>query len=423
MVSAGIALPCAENPRVSLLIAAFGGDRFERCLRSLAGGLSDGAAVEVVAVLNGTGPRLRAVARATNGLRVIDPPVNLGFPAGCNLARSVARGEYLVLVQDDGNIAPGWLEALVEVADAHPEAGLVGSVTLWPGGERIMQAGQVLFSDGSILEVAAGESPSGLDGREPYAVDTLSSHGMLVRASTWDAVGGLDEDYFPLYMADLTISRQVWARGEAVLCAPGARAEHSRNSSTKPRFRAYVFNRHYERWRARWAAEIARFEPPGGTNEAAIQRALARVDALWRLARPAPAPSTSPTPPYDPEGDEQQRLMAGIRFAGLAVEVRERFSETLEDSLDRLENELAQARVERLRLEQELANAGAHAAELGAELDAHREHEAVITAELADLRGRAQTLAAIEAGGWWQLRARLLPLLGLAGRLRRLRAR
>lgn len=78
--------------------------------------------------------------RATDGLRVIDPPVNLGFPAACNLARSVARGEYFVVLQDDGKIASGWLEALVEVADAHPEAGLVGSVTLWPGGERIMQA-------------------------------------------------------------------------------------------------------------------------------------------------------------------------------------------------------------------------------------------------------------------------------------------
>jgi GT2 family glycosyltransferase len=419
LVSAGIALPCAENPRVSILIAAFGGDRFENCLRSLAERLGERPAVEVIAVLNGTGPQIRAVARAASGLRVIDPPVNLGFPGGCNMARSIARGDYLVLVQDDGRIASGWLEALVEVADAHPEAGLVGSVTLWPGGERIMQAGQVLFSDGSLREVAAGESPSTLDGRGPFAVDTLSSHGMLVRAGTWDAVGGLEEDYFPLYLADLTISRQVWARGEAVLCAPNARAEHSRHSSTKPRFRTFVFNRHFEKWRGRWGDEVAQLEPPGVAVEDAVERALARADTAWRLARPGPAPSILPAPPYDPEGDEQQRLMAGIRFAGLAIEVRDSFGAALEENLDRVESELARAHEERTRLEHELADSVTGAAQLRAELDVYRGHEA----ELADLRHRALTLAAIEAGGWWRLRARLLPVLRCGGWLRRLRAR
>jgi GT2 family glycosyltransferase len=386
-VSAGVALPRAENPRVSILIAAFGSERFERCLRSLAGGLGDGASVEVIAVLNGAGPGLRSVASATEGLRVIDPPVNLGFPAGCNLARAVARGVYLVLLQDDGIIAPGWLEALVEVADEHPEAGLVGSVTLWPGGEKVMQAGQAIFSDGTLAEVAAGQSPDELDRRQPYAVDTLSSHGMLVRASTWDAVGGLEEEYFPLYMADATLSRQVWARGEAVLCAPRARAEHTRSSSTTPRFKSFLLNRHYEIWRARWAAEIATHEAPGGPDAAAMQRALDRVDALWRLARAGPETSSPPTPPYDPDGDEEQRLRAGIRFAGLAVDVRERYAETLEHALDRAEAELAQLREE-------------------------------TAAELPYLRQRAETLDAIERGGWWRLRARLLPLLRLARRLR-----
>ncbi|HEY5198056.1 MAG TPA: hypothetical protein VIJ51_13630 [Solirubrobacteraceae bacterium] len=38
--------------------------------------------------------------------------------------------------------------------------------------------------------------------------------------------------------------------------------------------------------------------------------------------------------------------------------------------------------------------------------------------ELDWLRGRAETLAAVESGGWWRLRGRLLPLLRLAQRLR-----
>ncbi len=279
-----------------MLIAAFGADRFETCLRSLAESLPVGPPVEVIALLNGPGAELRAVAAHASGLRVIDPPVNLGFPAGCNLARSAARGEYLVLVQDDGRVSRGWLSNLLGVADAHPEAGLVGSVTLWPGGERIMQAGQALFSDGSVVDVLAGRPPSVLEGRQPFAVDTLSSHGLLVRASTWDAVGGLEETFFPLYMVDLSLSREVWARGEAVLCAPHAHAEHTRNASTRRRFREFLFRRHHEQWLDRWGTEIADQEPPGDRDEAAIGRALARADGLWRGARPGPRATGPPRP-------------------------------------------------------------------------------------------------------------------------------
>jgi GT2 family glycosyltransferase len=58
-----------------------------------------------------------------------------------------------------------------------------------------------------------------------------------------------------------------------------------------------------------------------------------------------------------------------------------------------------------------------YARELSSRLDAQEE-------ELAWLRERAATLARVEAGGWWQLRRRVLPALRLAGALRRrLRAR
>lgn len=398
-----VAFPRVERPRASILIAAFGAERFERCLRSLAEGLRGGPPAEVIAVLNGRG--LNGVADAADGLRVIDPPVNLGFPAACNLARSVASGEYIVLIQDDGRIDARWLGELLAVADAHPEAGLVGSVTLWPGGERIMQAGQVVFADGSLLEVAAGEPPSAVDGRDAFAVDTLSSHGMLVRAGTWDAVGGLDETFFPLYMVDLTLSRQVWTRGESVLCAPRARAEHTRNASTPRRFREFLLRRHCRIWLERWSDGLVEMEPRGDDDGESLQRALARADAAWRRAQPGPPASGRPTPAYDPDGGEQQRLQAGIRFAARALEVREAFAETLAQRLDELEPALAEA--------------GAYAVHLSAELDAMRAWQSEVEAELADLRRRAQTLAAIEAGGWWRLRARLLPLMRWAARVRR----
>ena len=85
------------------------------------------------------------------------------------------------------------------------------------------------------------------------------------------------------------------------------------------------------------------------------------------------------------------RVRAGLRYARRALEIREDYSRELEAALDAREAELRE-----------------------------REREALAAeSERAWLRERADTLAAIQAGGWWRLRGRLLPLIRLAGRLRR----
>jgi GT2 family glycosyltransferase len=46
--------------------------------------------------------------------------VNRGFGSGCNQAAKEAGGELIVFLNDDAEVEPGWLEALVETADRHP---------------------------------------------------------------------------------------------------------------------------------------------------------------------------------------------------------------------------------------------------------------------------------------------------------------
>ena len=432
-----VAVPRADRPRVSILIPAFGADPFRRCLESLAVALADEPACEIIAVLNGPREELREVAAATEGLRSLDPPINLGFAAGLNLARSAAGGEYLVVVQDDTIVHPGWLEALVEVADAHPEAGIVCGVGLWPGGEPVQSAGVVIFPDCMARHVRDGTPVAELENLEPYAVDACSSAGMLVPARTWDAVGGLDEDFFPLYWVDATLAMRVWERGEAVLCAPQARVEHTRHLSTSVRFRMHVFARNLEKFRERWGTILdARHEPAADHGPEAMQRALERARIAWTHARPGPPPSKRAPAPYDLAGDDSGRLRAGLHFARRALETRRTFAEELEVSLDARETELrasksdaVQLRSERDVAAQELRAAHEELHKLRLDLErARNEVPPETAAELAWLRQRSETLEAVVTGGWWRLRRRLLPLIHLGGRLcvrpfRRLRRR
>ena len=299
-------LPADPEPRASILIAAFNPPTFGRCVRSLARHLPGDAACEVIATLNGPSDALLESARGVEGLRTIDTPVNLGLAAGANLARDAARGELLVLVQDDAEIEAGWLEALVVRADEHRDAGAVGGLVCWPDGDRVQTAGLVLWDDCSHSEVGADTRPADWDEREPFAVDYASSSSLLVRAETWDEIGGLDDSFFPAGHVDADLAMRIRRSGRPVLVQPRARSRHRRGASSTQRFKRFIAVRNALMFRERGArssqAPRSRGAPtapmrsserwPGRPSAArrSPQRA-GRAAALRRRGRPAgPAP-------------------------------------------------------------------------------------------------------------------------------------
>jgi GT2 family glycosyltransferase len=381
-------LPAHAEPRASILIAAFNPPEFGRCVRSLATRLSGEPSCEVIATLNGPSDALLEAAREVEGLRTVDTPVNLGLAAGANLARDAARGEFLVLFQDDAEIEPGWLEALVTAADANPDAGAVGGLVCWPGGERVQTAGVVLWSDCSHSEVGAGSRPGEWDGHEPFAVDYSPSSSLLVRAEAWDAIGGLDDAYFPAGHIDADLAMRIRRSGRAVLVEPKARTRHRRGaSSTKP-FKRFIAVRNAALFRERWSEELARTqEPRGECGAEALERALARAAerrhalagarAGAHAAAAAPAGGRAPAPTPDP-----------LAVANRHIRLHQAYEAELEPALEHFESETTLLRERATQLS-------------------------------ARLEERERQLAEITGGGWWRLRERLLPVLGLAAALRR----
>ncbi|MET0513070.1 MAG: glycosyltransferase [Thermoleophilaceae bacterium] len=374
-------LPASESPRASVLIAAFNPSTFGECLRSLAAHLPEAPSCEVIATLNGPTDALLDSAAGVTGLRTVDTPVNLGLAAGANLARSRARGELMVLVQDDAEIESGWLETLVAAADAHPEAGAVGGMVTWPGGERVQTAGLVLWNDCSHSEVGAGSHPDDWAGSDPFAVDYCSSSSLLVRTETWDAVGGLDDSFFPAGHVDADLAMRIRRANRAVLVEPRARSYHRRGaSSTKP-FKRFIAVRNAVLFRERWGAELARTqEPPGERGAVEFERALGRADE--RRSRCARRPAAAPT--GEPRG---ARDIDPLSFSRRDLALHQAYVSELEPALEHFESEAGGLR------------------EQVAELNER-------------LRERDEQLAAITQGGWWRLRERLLPLLKLAGAAR-----
>lgn len=220
---------------------------------------------ETVILLNGAGDQVRWVAEETTaGATIVRSSVNLGFGGGCNRAVKAARGEYLVLLNDDTEVDDGWLDALVETADRHPEAGAVGSRVRDPLG-NLQEAGGILWSDGSIWHVGRMEPESTPRYRHLRRVDYCSACALLVRRDTWDAVGGFDERFFPGYYEDLDMCLNIDAMAQIVLYQPRAEVMHHGGGDTgslNTELKSLVARRSREHFLGKWHSALARYPTP-----------------------------------------------------------------------------------------------------------------------------------------------------------------
>ncbi len=283
-------LPSPARPRVSVVILGY---RHAKLLhRGLAALARHRTRVdfETVVVLNGADDQVRSVVEDhLRGAVVVRSSVNLGFGGGCNRAVRASRGEYIVLLNDDTEVEDGWLDALVDTADAHPEAGAIGSRVRDPYG-KLQEAGGILWGDGSIWHVGRLVSDSTSRHRYLRRVDYCSACALLVRRSTWDAVGGFDERFFPGYYEDLDLCLNITALGQTILYQPRARLMHHGGGdvgSLDLRVKAFVARRSREAFLAKWGSRLGGYPaPPPATPP--DPRAMPTVERAAEGARRLP---------------------------------------------------------------------------------------------------------------------------------------
>jgi GT2 family glycosyltransferase len=162
------------------------------------------------------------------GITVIVPGENLGYAGGNALAmeQALARGvDHVVVLTQDTQPEPDFLSALVEVAEAHPEAGAVQPKLV----RREPDGRTVLHSRGNELHYL-GVGFVGGDGEadRPLAVAPIayaSGAGALYRARALREVGTFDAALF-MYHEDSDLGWRLWLAGWSALLAPAAVLHH-----------------------------------------------------------------------------------------------------------------------------------------------------------------------------------------------------
>jgi GT2 family glycosyltransferase len=232
-------------------------------------------------VLNQAIPEAEARLRGeATGIQVVSSPVNLGLAGAGNRGRALARGDLLILLHDDAEIEPGWMEALVETADTDPKAGAIGGKVLYPDG-RLQHAGLILWQNAMVSMPWVGERPPPTAFDRLRAVDFCGSSSLLVRAALWDLIGGLDEQFYPVYYVDVDLAMAIRQLGFVVLYQPNSRIRHHQHASTNPGFGTFLRHRNRLLLLKKWGASLEKHEPwVGYDSPAAVERAMARVEAF-----------------------------------------------------------------------------------------------------------------------------------------------
>ncbi|HVO35565.1 MAG TPA: glycosyltransferase family 2 protein [Gemmatimonadales bacterium] len=215
-------------PRVSVIVPTWNGcDLLRAALRSLrAQSYRD---FETVVVDNGSSDGTDAMLRSEfPEVRLVAFPENRGFAVAVNAGLRAARGRYLMLLNNDAEAEPAWLEKLVAVLDERAEVGSVASKMLSAREEGVVDsagAAMGLFA----YDIGRGER----DGpRFGVAREILCPCGgaAAYRREVFDAVGCFDEAFFA-WFEDVELGIRAQLAGFRCWYAPEARVRHHAHAS------------------------------------------------------------------------------------------------------------------------------------------------------------------------------------------------
>jgi GT2 family glycosyltransferase len=225
--------PRSSWPSVSIVIPTKDApEHISRCLDSIYR-LTDYNPFEVVVVDTGTQDpaALAAIRRHPVVVEPFDEPFN--FSRAINAGVAASSGELVVLLNNDTEVVDrDWLQTLAWLAEL-PGVGAVGPLLVYPD-RTVQHAGVVLGFRGTADHVLRGAPATG-DG---YAgslaatreVSAVTAACLMVRRSTFDEVGGLNE-YFGTHYQDVDFCLKLRKRGLRNLFTPRAALVHHESAS------------------------------------------------------------------------------------------------------------------------------------------------------------------------------------------------
>lgn len=265
---AEILINCVEanttDPLVSVIVVTYNNIEFTRaCLRSVEL-FSEYPNLEVIVVDNastdGSVEFLQAWCQGKCCRRLILNDDNRGFAAANNQGLRIAKGEFVVLLNNDTYVTRGWIRGLLRHLKYDRTIGLVGPVT-----NNISNEAKVALKYNTMEEMLqAARSYTSMHMGENFDIQTLAFYCVMIPKEVVDHVGLLDESYGLGFFEDDDYCRRVELAGMRIVCAEDVFIHHHLSASFMKLdrdARRALFNENkskYEKKWGKWSAHIPR---------------------------------------------------------------------------------------------------------------------------------------------------------------------
>jgi GT2 family glycosyltransferase len=204
------------NIELSVIIVNYNGSKFlENCLNSLHSKLS-GISFEIIIIDNqSTDDSCAFIKKNYPNVILIESKINYGFGKGNNEAVKHAKGEHLLLINND-TIVLNNLEPVLEIVKTDSSIGVAGINMLNANKEYIPAAGNFpnvknMFRLIKLLDISF-EFKTGIFSKTQYKVDWLAGSFWIIPRKIYQEINGFDEDYF-MYVEDVDFCKRVADKG------------------------------------------------------------------------------------------------------------------------------------------------------------------------------------------------------------------
>ncbi|HLF24916.1 MAG TPA: glycosyltransferase family 2 protein [Anaerolineae bacterium] len=213
------------NPPVSIILLNWNGLRYlPACLAAIHS--QTYTDFEVILVDNGsTDGSIAWLKERFPEVRLICNEKNRGFAEANNQAIRTSQASYIVTLNNDTRVDPGWLAALVAAADGSPQVGMCASKMVFADRPDMINSTGISLDPVGIAWDRRGGEPDDDCEAEPVEVFGPCAGAALYRRAMLEQIGLFDEDFFA-YLEDVDLAWRARLAGWRCLYIPAARVYH-----------------------------------------------------------------------------------------------------------------------------------------------------------------------------------------------------
>jgi GT2 family glycosyltransferase len=245
----------SNDPRVSVVVVTYNNiELTKECLASI-DAYSHYGNLEVIVVDNassdGTQGYLAEWVLGASERKIITNGQNKGFAAANNQGLALATGDYLVLLNNDTYVTPGWIRTLARHLERDRTIGLIGPVTNNIGNEAkidIAYGGmdEMLTESAKYTRRHIGQLPP---------LRTAAFFCAMMPRAVYERVGDLDESFGRGFFEDDDYCRRIEHVGLRIACAEDVFVHHHLSASFNQlgqKEREALFNANRAIYEAKW---------------------------------------------------------------------------------------------------------------------------------------------------------------------------